>query len=67
VHHEYAHPKPFAHSLGAAALRELSLPKAALVLRYASASVTAQVCAGGRDEARKEAAAKLAKSAFGWP
>jgi integrase len=53
------------HSFAAAALEQLSLPEASALLRHANARVTAQVYAGLTDDARKQAAAKLAKSGFG--
>jgi integrase len=53
------------HSFAAAALEQLSLPEASLLLRHANARVTAQVYAGLTDEARKQAAAKLSKAGFG--
>jgi integrase len=53
------------HSFAAAALEHLSLPEASYLLRHASARVTAQVYAGLTDEARRHAAAKLAKGGFG--
>jgi integrase len=53
------------HSFAAAALERLSLPEASYLLRHASARVTAQVYAGLTDEARRHAAAKLAKRGFG--
>lgn len=53
------------HSFAAAALEQLSLPEASVLLRHANARVTATVYAGLTDDARKQAAAKLAKSGFG--
>jgi integrase len=53
------------HSFAAAALEHLSLPEASALLRHANARVTAQVYAGLTDDAREQAAAKLAKSGFG--
>jgi integrase len=53
------------HSLAAAALERLSLPEASLLLRHASARVTAQVYAGLTDEARRKVARRLAQKGFG--
>jgi integrase len=53
------------HSFAAAALEQLSLPEASFLLRHANARVTAQIYAGLTDDARKQAAGKLAKAGFG--